>query len=113
MAKAVAILEIAATVTGRGQTTVPAAIRKMLSLGKHDQVVFRALADGTVSVARRQSLAGAGDPVIGGFLEFLARDMADTPARIQPVPAALVARGRALVEGIEVDLEAALRDDEA
>jgi antitoxin PrlF len=41
MAKTTEILEISATVTARGQTSVPAAIRKMLALGKGDQVVFR------------------------------------------------------------------------
>ncbi len=34
MAKTAEILEIPATITDRGQTTVPAAIRKMLALGK-------------------------------------------------------------------------------
>jgi hypothetical protein len=43
MAKAAEILEIPATITERGQTTVPA-IRKMLALGKRDQMVFRGLA---------------------------------------------------------------------
>ena len=36
MAKTAEILEIPATITDRGQTTVPAAIRKMLALGKRD-----------------------------------------------------------------------------
>jgi hypothetical protein len=56
MAKASEILEIPATITGRGQTTVPAAIRKMLALGKRDQVVFRGLADGTVVIAKKKSV---------------------------------------------------------
>ena len=50
MAKTAEILEIPATITERGQTTVPAAIRKMLALGKRDKVVFRGLADGTPPV---------------------------------------------------------------
>ena len=76
MAKTAEILEIPATITDRGQTTVPAAIRKMLALGKRDQVVFRGLADGTVVIAKKQTRADEGDPVIGKFLAFLARDMA-------------------------------------
>ena len=113
MAKTAEILEIPATITDRGQTTVPAAIRKMLALGKRDQVVFRGLADGTVMIAKSQKRADKGDPVIGKFLAFLARDMATEPARIRPVPKSLVARGKSLVKGVEIDIDAALPEDEA
>lgn len=113
MAKTAEILEIPATITDRGQTTVPAAIRKMLALGKRDQVVFRGLADGTVLISKKQARAEEGDPVIGKFLEFLARDMTNQPARIRPVPKSLVARGKGLVKGVRVDLDAALPEDDA
>jgi antitoxin PrlF len=113
MAKTAEILEIPATITDRGQTTVPAAIRKMLALGKRDQVVFRGLADGTVVIAKRQPRTEEGDPVLGKFLAFLAHDMAAEPARIRPVPKSVITRGKALVRGVEVDLDAALPDDEA
>jgi antitoxin PrlF len=112
-AKRAEILEIPATITARGQTTVPAAIRKMLSLGKRDRVVFRGLADGTVVIAKKETRADGDDPVIGKFLEFLARDMSNEPVRIRPVAKALVSRGKALVKGVEVDLDAPLPDDEA
>lgn len=95
------------------QTTVPAAIRRMLALGKRDQVVFRGLADGTVVIAKKQSSANDGDPVIGRFLAFLAHDMANEPARIRPVPKSLVARGKDLAKGVKVDLDAALPEDDA
>jgi antitoxin PrlF len=113
MAKTAEILEIPATITARGQTTVPAAIRKMLTLGKRDQVVFRGLADGTVVIAKKETLPDRDDPVIGKFLEFLARDMAHEPARIGPVPRSLVSRAKALVRGVEVDVDAPLPEDEA
>jgi len=113
MAKRAAILEIPATITSRGQTTVPAAIRKMLSLGKRDRVVFRGLADGTVVIAKKETRADGDDPMIGKFLEFLARDMSNEPAGIRPVAKAQVSRGKALVKGVEVDLDAPLPDDEA
>jgi antitoxin PrlF len=111
MAKTAEILEIAATITERGQTTVHAAIRKMLALEKRDQVVFRGLADGTVMIAKK-ALADEDDPVIGAFLAFLARDMANEPARIRPAPKSLVRRGKALVKGVKVDLDAALPEDD-
>jgi antitoxin PrlF len=113
MAKTAEILEIPATITERGQTTVPAAIRKMLALGKRDQVVFRGLADGTVVIAKKVAQVEDGDPVIGKFLSFLARDMAKEPSRIRPVPRSLVSRGKDLVKGVKVDLDAPLADDEA
>jgi antitoxin PrlF len=113
MGKAAKILEIPATITDRGQTTVPAAIRKMLALGKRDQVVFRGLADGTVMISKKEAREDDGDPVIGKFLDFLARDMAKEPARIRPVPKSLLARGKALVKGVKVDLDEVLPDEEA
>ncbi len=112
MDKTAGIIEISATVTERGQTTLSAAIRKMLALGKRGQVVFRGLADGAVVIAKKQEPVDEADPVIGKFLEFLARDMASEPARIRPAPKSLVARGKRLVKGVEVDLDAVLRDDE-
>jgi antitoxin PrlF len=115
MAKVREVLEIPATITERGQTTVPAAIRKMLNLGKRGHVVFTGLADGTVVIARdeRAEEARSEDPVIAKFLAFLAKDMAEKPQRIRPVPRELVERAKALVEGVEVDLDAALPDDDA
>jgi antitoxin PrlF len=112
-AKRAEILEIPATITARGQTTVPAAFRKTLSLGKRDRVVFRGLANGSVVIAKKETRADRDDPVIGKFLEFLARDMSNEPVRIRPVAKALVSRGKALVKGVEVDLDAPLPDDEA
>ncbi len=115
MAKTGEVLEIPAAITERGQTTVPAAIRKMLELGKRDHVVFKGMADGTVVIARKEVVENArgDDPVIGTFLAFLAKDMAKKPQRIRPVPRKLVERAKALVEGVEINLDAALADDDA
>ena len=107
------ILEISATVTARGQTTVPAAIRKVLALGKRDRVVFGGLADGTVVIAKKETCADGDDPVIGKFLEFLARGHVHEPAWSRPLPRSLVSRAKALVKGVEVDVDAPLPDDEA
>ena len=115
MGKPAEILEIPATITERGQTTVPAAVRKMLGLGKRGRVVFRGLSDGTVVIAKAKEAGVEADDdlVLGHFLAFLERDMAERPQAIQAVPRSLVERARALVEGVEVDLEAALPDEEA
>jgi len=111
MRKAAEILEIPATITARGQTTVPAAIRKMLGLGKGGRIVFRALADGTVVIAKKDDVDQ--DPVIGTFLSFLAQDMTKEPRRIRPVRRDMVDRGKALVAGVDVELDSALPDEDA
>lgn len=113
MPKAAEILEIPATITERGQTTVPAAVRKMLNLGKRGRVLFRGLADGTVVIAKMDEVEERPDPVIGKFLGLLAKDMADHPHRIRPISRDLIERGKALVKGVKVDLDAALPDDDA
>lgn len=112
MGKAAEVLEIPATITERGQTTVPAAVRKMLGLGKRGRVVFRGLADGTVVIAKADEARSDDDPVLRQFLAFLERDMTARPQVIRAVPRSLVERARALVDGVEVDLDAALPDDE-
>ncbi len=105
-------LEVPATITGRGQTTVPAAIRKMLNLGSRGRVVFRAMADGTVVIARQEKAGSDSDPVIAKFLAFLEKDMEKRPQRIRTVPQNLVKRAKALVEGVEVTLNTAFGDGE-
>ena len=112
MPKTAEILEIPATITERGQTTVPAAIRKMLALGKRDHVVFRGLADGTVVLAKKTAPEKP-DPVIGKFLAFLAKDMTSSPSRVRSVPRDLVTRASALVQGVDVDIDASLPADDA
>jgi len=112
MAKVAEVLEIPATVTERGQTTVPAAIRKMLNLGRRGHVVFKGLADGTVVIAKKDDAAAPedGDPVIEKFLAFLAQEMAGNPQRIRSFPENLLGRAKGLVEGVEGDLDSPLPD---
>jgi len=66
MGKPAEILEIPATITERGQTTVPAAVRKMLGLGKRGRVVFRGLSDGTVVIAKAKEAGQALSDQPGG-----------------------------------------------
>ena len=113
MANATTVLEIPATITERGQTTVPTAIRKILKLGKRGHIVFRGLADGTVMIANTGTETADEDPVLGKFLNFLARDMENQPDRIQPVSRHIIDRAKALVEGIEVDLDSTLPNGDA
>lgn len=49
--------------------------------------------------------------MIKKFLAFLADDMFCHPERLQPLDSAFVARVRALVEGVEFDMDAPLPED--
>ena len=55
---------------------------------------------------------GVSVPVLGQFLGFLARDIANHPERLQAVDAGLVQRLQSLVGSVEVDLNAALSADD-
>lgn len=105
------LLEIEATITERGQTTVPSAIRKALGLERNGKVMFRQMEDGTVTIAPKPGGDDAADPVIGRFLAFLERDMMARPDALVPVSREIVDRGSKLVEGVDIDLDAPLTDD--
>lgn len=51
------------------------------------------------------------DPAVPAFLDFLARDIALHPERLRPLDPAFAARILALVEGVEVDMDAPLPPD--
>ena len=103
-----ATLEVESTLTDRYQTTVPATVRRALRLGKRDKIHYTIHPGGEVVLTR----AEGEDPVLGQFLGFLARDIADHPERLQAVDARLVQRLRSLVGGVEVDLDAPLSADD-
>lgn len=103
-----ATIEIDATITERGQTTVPAAIRKMLGVRKGG-IVFKGLADGTVVIEPKREVDES-DPVLDEFLAFLERDIPKNRA-IKPLEANLLHEIDTLIEGVEVDLDTPLPDD--
>lgn len=100
-------LEAQSTLTDRYQTTVPEPVRRALKLRKRDKIQFSIRAGGEVVLTRGQPEAGE-DPVLSGFLGFLADDMARHPARLRAVDKGLAKRVHALVAGVKVDLDAAL-----
>lgn len=103
-------LEVESTLTERYQTTVPESVRRALRLGKRDKIQYTIRANGEV-VMKRAAASQGEDPVLGHFLSFLARDIADHPERLRAIDAALVERLRALTSGVEVDLDAPLSAD--
>ena len=102
-----ATLELESTLTDRYQTTVPDAVRRALKLGKRDKIRYLVQDDGTV-VLTRGDAAGEDDPVLAGFLQFLANDLASRPGRVRALDRKLATRVRSLVRGVKVDLDAEL-----
>lgn len=106
-----ATLQLESTLTDRYQTTVPDAVRRALKLGKRDKIRYLLMPDGAV-VMQRAIEADADDPTLDAFLGFLASDLAANPQRITALDAGLQKRIQSLVGKIEVDLDAALPDEE-
>lgn len=103
------VLEAEGTLTERYQTTVPAAVRQALHLQKHDKIVYKVADDGRVFLERADA-EDKEDPVLGEFLNFLARDIA--AGVVRPVAPELVARISALVHDVKIDLDAPLSPDD-
>lgn len=104
-------LEVESTLTDRYQTTVPETVRRALRLTKRDKIHYAIRPNGEVVLTRVEALE-ADDPLLGQFLGFLARDIANHPQRLQSVDSLFLQRIQSLVGGIEVDLEAALSADD-
>lgn len=104
-------LEVESTLTDRYQTTVPETVRRALKLNKRDKIHYAIRPGGEVVLTRAEA-PDADDPVLGQFLGFLAQDIARHPERLRSVDAGLALRLQSLVEGVEVDLDAALSADD-
>ena len=96
-------------ITSKGQTTIPKAVRQALGVSYGGDIAY------VIDEGGRVSLFGAEgeetDPVIDGFLTFLARDMARNPSQISAFPAGLAERMAALTAGMTVDLDEDLDGD--
>ncbi len=102
-------LETESTLTDRFQTTVPSPVRQALHLGKKDKIKYAIQSDGSVIISRAESKES--DPVLGEFLSFIARDMQAHPERLEPLSASMRESVDALVQGVEIDLDAPLLDE--
>ncbi|BAP88178.1 regulator PrlF [Burkholderiales bacterium GJ-E10] len=103
-------IEVESTLTDRYQTTVPEAVRRALRLGKRDKIHYAVRANGEVVLTRVESAEGD-DPVLGRFLDFLARDIASHPELLKAVDAGLMRRLQSLTEGVAIDLDAPLPEE--
>lgn len=96
------VLEEISTITAKGQTTVPKAIRKVLGVGAGDQIAFRVEGQHVTVVP-----VGAPheDPVIGKFLDFISKDIEQHPDSVKPLSKEFAARMASLVKGKKLDLD--------
>ena len=103
------LIEKVATITAKGQTTIPKAVRQALGADYGGKIAYR-IDDHVVSLHRVET---AEDPALGAFLEFLASDIRAHPERIQSVSSDLRARIEALTAGLEIDLNAPIEGEVA
>lgn len=88
-------------ITAKGQTTIPKAVRQALGVSYGGEIAYVVDEGGGVSLL---GVVEETDPVIDGFLAFLARDMAQNPSHIAAFPTGLAERMAALTAGMDVDL---------
>lgn len=102
------LLEEVSTITAKGQTTVPKAVRQALGVDFGGRIAFRVDEHG-VSVHRADQ--DGDDPAIGRFLDFLAHDIEHRPEAITALSPALAARITVLTDGMGVDPDASIDGD--
>lgn len=105
-----ALLKEESTITAKGQTTVPKAVRQALGVDYGGRIAF--FVDDAHRVYIEKATEAVSDPVVDQFLEFLARDMSKHPgSSIASLPATLRDRMTALVGDMDVDLDADIDGD--
>jgi antitoxin PrlF len=98
------------TLTDRYQTTIPEAVRKALGLHKRDKISYTVQADGKVVISRANQTQS--DPILGQFLNFIARDIEKNPQHLQAISSDLVSHVQSLVTEVDLDLDAPLSDED-
>lgn len=93
------VIEEVCTITAKGQTTVPKAIRQVLGVSYGGRITFR-VEDGTVSV---HAATEPEDPALAPFVALLERDIAARPEALVPLTPELATRMTAATEGAEAD----------
>lgn len=97
-----AVVEEVCTITAKGQTTVPKAVRQALGVGYGGRIAFR-VERGRVTVHGLPEGKGAEDPALAPFLALLEADLAVRPAEaVRPFPEALADRLDALAAEVGV-----------
>jgi antitoxin PrlF len=98
-------LEAVSTITTKGQTTVPKAVRKILGVDAGGRIAFEVEGD-QVTLRRVDPGEDHEDPVLDRFLELVAQDLERRPHAVRPLSRGFAGRMRALSRGRRVDPEA-------
>jgi antitoxin PrlF len=98
-------IEKTCTVTSKGQTTLPLAIRQMLGVPDGGRILVRAEGRRVVLEAVDEHR----DPAIAAFLSMMTADIA--AGRVETMPEDLVASLRRAMDEIDVDLDAPIDGD--
>lgn len=107
-----ALLKEESTITAKGQTTVPKAVRQALGVDYGGRIAF--FVDDARRVYIEKATEEVSDPVVDRFLAFLADDMISNPGTsIVPLPVTLRNRMAALVGTMDIDLDAEIDGDVA
>ena len=107
------VVEEVCTITAKGQTTVPRAIRQALGVGYGGRIAFRVEGDRVTVHALLED--DASDPALAPFLALLEADIASRPGNaVLPLTADLTHRMEALTGGLEeVDPDAPIEGEVA
>jgi antitoxin PrlF len=104
-----AIVEETSTITAKGQTTVPKAVRQALGVHYGGKIAYR-IEDGRVTVHNPQ--AEHRDPALAAFLRLVEKDIA-AGRSTRDLPAGLAAIMRRAIKDVPVDLDEKLEGDVA
>ena len=107
------VVEEVCTITAKGQTTVPRAIRQALGVGYGGRIAFRVEGDRVTVHALLED--DTSDPALAPFLALVEADIAGRPRNaVLPLMADLTRRMEALTGGLgEVDPDAPIEGEVA
>ncbi len=106
------LLKEESTITAKGQTTVPKAVRQALGVDYGGRIAF--LVDDQQRIYVEKAVDEESDPVVDRFLTFLAQDMTKHPGTsIVALSPTLRDRIAALTEDMDVDPDAEIDGDVA
>ena len=97
------LIEERSTLTAKGQTTVPKAVRQALGIRAGDRIAFRVDRAGKVSLTRDE--APDETSAVEAFLAFLSDDIKRRPEAVAAMPDKAAERMRDLARGVDVDLD--------
>ena len=98
------------TLTDRYQTTVPDLVRKALGLHKREKILYTIQPDGNVLLSRANQ--NEEDPVLNGFLNFIANDIQQNPQHVKAISTELVTRIKSLINDVQIDLDSPLSEED-